>query len=97
MNFQSIMKPVGQNNVIICLLGRQNHFDQSNASQSTQNMRTCHYAVTLHDTIDCQMNIVWNDESMYLVYAQKGNSTKVQIYWTIGIVTWQNIIFQEKT
>jgi hypothetical protein len=76
----SILKPVGQIKAMIRLVGHQNDFDQSNASQSTQDMSSCHYAVTLHGTMDCQLNIVRSDESQYLVYAQKGNSTEVQIY-----------------
>jgi hypothetical protein len=55
VNFVSILKHLGQNNMIIHLMGHHNDFDQSNASQD---MGICHYAVTLHGTIGYQLNIV---------------------------------------
>jgi hypothetical protein len=82
-NFVSILKHLGQNNMIICLLGHRNHFDQSHESPSTQDMTPSHYAGTLHGTIRSQLNIVSNLESHPMVYSQKGNSTEVQIYRTM--------------
>jgi hypothetical protein len=58
VNFVSILKRVGQYNVMICLVGHGNDFVQSNKSPSTQDMRTPPYAVTLSDTIRRPLNLV---------------------------------------
>jgi hypothetical protein len=79
VNFVSIMKRVGQNNMIICLVGHHRDFDQSQASMSTQDMRTSPYEETLSDKTRRRSNIVSTSESLFFVYAQKGNSTEVKI------------------
>jgi hypothetical protein len=93
VNFASILKRVGQYNILICLLDHGNDFDQSNKSPSTRDMTTPHYAVTLSDTIRRPLILVSIDVLLSFVYAQKGNSTEVQIYRTISSVTWANIVF----
>jgi hypothetical protein len=58
VNFVSILKHVGQNNMIIHLMGHRNDFDQSNVSRSTHDMIDCHYAVTVYVTIRSQMSLI---------------------------------------
>jgi hypothetical protein len=94
--FVSILKRVGQNKIVRCLVGHPNEFDQSNESQSTHNMGARHYAVTLSGTRVHQLDIGRNGESLYFVYTQKGNSTEVEKYCMVSGVTWRNIIFREK-
>jgi hypothetical protein len=95
VNFVSIRKLVGQNNNITFHLGHRNDFDQSNKSSSTRDMRTAHYAVMLSGTVRRPLIHVWIGESLSLVYAQKGNSTEVQIYRTVSDVTRRNMIFRK--
>jgi hypothetical protein len=64
MNFKSILKPVGQNNMIICRLGHRNDFDQSNESRSTDDMTPPRYAVTLYGTIRSQLRSIERRECM---------------------------------